>query len=91
MPLREHTDSSRRFHRQLKEIRHKIDSLPEGQRVYFHSLADQAEQHHISMEADCGRIRDAVDDMRLGEAAVRFDIWATAESIKRLFASRNPG
>jgi hypothetical protein len=90
MSLREQTAFSKRFHRQLDEIHANIETLPEAQRPYFRSLAEQAEQHHRSMEGDCAKVRDIVDDLRLTEASVKFDIWAAAENMKRLFASHNP-
>jgi hypothetical protein len=63
MLLREQTASNRRFHRQLDRIRTKIETLPEERRPYFRSLADQAEEHHHSMESDCARIQEFVDSL----------------------------
>jgi hypothetical protein len=40
MAIREETASSQRFHRELEKTRERIETLPEGQRPHFHSLAD---------------------------------------------------
>ncbi len=87
MPLRERTAFSLRFQQQLDHVRSRIEMLPEGQREHFRSLADQAEQHHVSMERDCATVLDLVDDMRLDEASAKFGLWAAAEKMRRLFAS----
>ena len=41
---------SRHFEQQLEEIRGKIETLPEEQRPYFQTLADQAERDHRDMQ-----------------------------------------
>jgi len=83
MSLHEQTAFSRRFHQQLDRIRAKIEALPEDLRPYFRSLADQAAEHHRSMESECARVRGLIDDMRLNEATVRFDLWSASENIRR--------
>jgi hypothetical protein len=79
---------SRQFQQQLLEIRKKIETLPEPQRPYFRALADDAETHHRSMQSDCAAVRGLVDDMRLQEASVTFDLWAGARNIQGMFSAR---
>lgn len=87
MPRPEPSGFSQRFDQELRRIRAEIEMLREEQRPYFRSLADEAEQHHRSMEQDCTKVRDIVDDLHLNKASIAFDIWSTAENIKRMFAS----
>lgn len=95
MPLREPTDFSQQFCRQLEQIRAKIESLPEQWRPYFRALANQAEERHRDMERNYIRVCDLVDDMRLNEASVKFDLWAAAQNLRTAFAAetgrRAPG
>jgi hypothetical protein len=85
MPLPEQTTYNKHFYEQLGQIRAKIETLPEEKRPGFRRLADQAEEHHRSMSADCARVWEVVDDMRLNQAAVEFDVWSTAREIKQMF------
>ena len=90
MLMQEQTVARRRFDQQLAEIRAKIETLPEEKRACFRSLADEAQQIQRSMETDCAKIQDLLDDMRLNEASVKFDLWAAADNIQRRLASDNP-
>lgn len=92
MPLTQPSEFSQRFYQQLEQTRAKIDTLPEEWQAYFRALADEAEEHHRTMENNCARARDLVDDMRLNEASVKFDLWAAVQNLRLAFAPQgNPG
>lgn len=78
---------SQHFQRQLIESRRRIETLPERERPYFRSLADEAERHHRSMQNGCAAISELIDDMRLTEAATKFDVWAGSRNIQNMFGS----
>jgi hypothetical protein len=86
MPLPQPTNFSQRFHQQLEQTRARIETLPQEWRSCFRALADQAEEYHRSMAEDCQTVRDLVDDMRLNEASVKFDLWCAAQNLRTLFA-----
>jgi hypothetical protein len=83
MPLCEPIAFNRRFVEQMAEIRAKIETLAPENRSIFADLADRAEQQHRSMQNDCAKMRALTDDMRLNEAAVKFEVWAATENIRR--------
>ena len=82
MPLPTQTAFGERFHRRLATIRVQIETLPETQRPYFPSLADEAETNHRSMESDCLKARAIVDDLSLSAAAMDFALWSAAKEIR---------
>ena len=75
MPLREPTDASHAFLEQLHRLRQNIEQLGEQFQPQLEAFAGEIEQHHVSMQNACNKMHDLVDDMRLREASVRFNIW----------------
>ncbi len=76
MPLRESTDGSKAFSEQLHRLRANIELLGEHFQPQLQAFANQVEQHHEVMRTECDMMHDIVDDMRLREASVKFNLWA---------------
>ena len=79
--------ASRTFQEQLRATREKIATLPAGQRVFFETLADEAEQMHDEMQGQCAAVRNLVDDMHLQEVSASFHLWAASSQMKQALAS----
>lgn len=75
------------FHDEMNSIRLKIESLPAEMRPHFQQLADDAENLHHEMQAECEKMRDMIDDMRMNEITTAFDAWAAAVSVNRTLGS----
>ena len=82
MPLREPTAGSRQLSKQFDHLRTKIERLPEQHRPALRLLADQAERQHHTMQEECAKMHDLVDDMRLREASVKFNLWAMEGNVE---------
>ncbi|MDZ7618832.1 MAG: hypothetical protein U1E05_17640 [Patescibacteria group bacterium] len=76
MPLREPTAASLVFEKEMARLRENIAQLGHHFRPQLQSFADQIERHQESMESECATMHDVVDDMRLREASVKFNLWA---------------
>ena len=76
MSLREPTAASQAFLEELHRLRVNIEQLGEHFRPQLQVFADEVEQHHAVMQGECAMMHDLVDDMRLREASVKFNIWA---------------
>ncbi len=76
MPLRQPTATSTKLLEQLDRLRRNIEQLAEHHRPALRTLADEAERHHHAMQDECAKVHDLVDDMRLREASVKFNLWA---------------
>ncbi|MDY0168704.1 MAG: hypothetical protein RBS80_19300 [Thermoguttaceae bacterium] len=83
MPLREPSAASRQFHRHVAHLRAKIETLPMHCRSALRALVDEAQHHHDVRERECMKMRDLIDDMRLREASVKFNLWAMKGNLRR--------
>ena len=84
MPLREPTATSRRLLEQLDRLRRNIEQLAEHHRPALRTFADQIERHHHAMQYECAKVHDLVDDMRLREASVKFNLWAMESNLEQM-------
>lgn len=93
MPLREPTATSRKLLHELDRLRRNIEQLAEHHRPALRILADQAERHHHAMQDECTKVHDLVDDMRLREASVKFNLWAMEGNVERMLRTtgKEPG
>ncbi len=89
MPLHEPTATSKKVLEQLDRLRRNIEQLGEHHRPALRTLADEAERHHRAMQNECAKVHDLVDDMRLREASVKFNLWAMEGNVERLL--QRPG
>jgi hypothetical protein len=66
------------FSDQLRSTRDRIALLPDDERAYFQSLADEVERTHYQMQEKGAMVRSLVDDLRLREAKAKLQLWIGA-------------
>ena len=85
MPLREPTATGKKVLEQLDQLREDIERLAEHHRPALRTLADEAERHHHAMQDECTKVHELVDDMRLREASVKFNLWAMESNLEEMY------
>jgi hypothetical protein len=72
------------FYKKLEEARTKIDALPEEDRVRLTALLDETQDRHKSIKKSMDRLRHALDDWRVHNKYLMFDLEATKREVKEL-------
>ncbi len=85
MAILERSAASIQFDAQMARLRAKIEALPTHRRSALRLLADEAERHHRVMEGECLHVHTLVDDIRLRDASMKFNLWAMKENLRRMF------
>ena len=65
------------FHRQVEQLRTKVDSLPEDLRPHFRLLLEQKEEECLRLRKEMERTCDLADDLSLKATHVMFSLEAT--------------
>ena len=72
------------FYEKLEEARTKIDALPEEDRVRLSALLDETKDRHSQIKSGMQRLRHALDDWRVHNRYLMFDLEATKREVTEL-------
>jgi len=72
------------FYEKLEEARTKIDALPEEDRVRLSALLDETKDRHSQIKSSMQRLRYALDDWRVHNRYLMFDLEATKREVTEL-------
>ena len=72
------------FYEKLEEARTKIDALPEEDRTRLSTLLDETKDRHSQIKSGMQRLRHALDDWRVHNRYLVFDLEATKREVTEL-------
>ncbi len=76
--------TSEQFHRQLNELRAKIDSVPEEHHTVLRAGADKAQEQHEHMRRTSATIDDMVADLGLIVEHTKFHLAACRRELREV-------
>jgi len=79
------------FESRIASLRQQINTLPAGARPALEALVRETVDRHARITSACDTLRTGVDDLRLSQTYLRFDLEATRREnavLKRHLASR---
>ena len=72
------------FYKKLEEARSRIDALPEEDRARLSALLDETKDRHHQIKSSMQRLRHALDDWRVHNRYLMFDLEATKREAAEL-------
>jgi hypothetical protein len=72
------------FYKKLEDARTRIDRLPEADRARLSALLDETKERHDQIKNSMERLRHALDDWRVHNRYLMFDLEATKREVTEL-------